>query len=308
MSFPEVEWIWKDGEFIPWHDAKVHLLSLAVQFGSSIFEGIRCYRTPDGPAIFRLDEHLRRLHDSCRIYRIEIPHDLDTLRAACTAAVAKNGLEDCYVRPMVVRGYGDVGMLPAESPVETYVACWPWGAYLGTDALEKGIDACVSSWNRPAPNTFPSHAKSAGHYNNAQLIKMEAAANGYAEAIALGPDGTVSEGSGQNVFLVRNSVLMTPPLDGTNLVGITRDAVLTIAAELDIPVREQSIAREMLYTSDEVFLTGTASEVTPIRTIDRIPVGTGTVGEVTRNVQTFFLQIVRGEVADTRGWLTPVRP
>lgn len=308
MSFPEVEWIWKDGEFIPWHDAQVHLLSLAVQFGSSIFEGIRCYQTPGGPAIFRLDEHLRRLQDSCRIYRITIPHDVATLKSACTTAVAKNGLGDCYIRPMVLRGYGDVGMLPAASPVETYIACWPWGAYLGADALEQGIDACVSSWNRPAPNTFPSHAKSAGHYNNAQLIKMEAAANGYAEAIALGPDGTVSEGSGQNVFLVRNGVLMTPPLDGTNLIGITRDAVLIIAGDLGIPVREQSIAREMLYTSDEVFVTGTASEVTPIRSIDRIPVGPGSVGEITRAVQTRFLQIVRGELDDPRGWRTPVHP
>lgn len=302
----EAEWIWKDGEFIRWHDAQVHVLALAVQFGSSVFEGIRCYRTAAGPAIFRLDTHLRRLHDSCRIYRIDLPHDTATMHEACVAAVGKNRLEECYVRPMVLRGYGDAGLQPAVSPIETYVACWPWGAYLGAEALEHGIDACVSSWQRPAPNTFPTHAKSAGHYNNAQLIKMEASLNGYAEAIALGPGGVVSEGSGQNVFLVRDGVLITPPIDGTNLVGITRDSVITLAAELAIPVREQIVVREMLYTADEMFFTGTATEVTPVRSVDRIPVGSGKVGEITRAVQQRFLQVVRGEIDDTRGWLTLV--
>lgn len=307
MSLNKAEWIWKDGEFIRWEDAQIHLLSLAVQFGSSIFEGIRCYPTPDGPAVFRLDAHLRRLQDSCRIYRMEIGHDASVLEAACLETILRNELEDCYIRPMVLRGYGDAGLNPLISPIETYIACWPWGAYLGEDALENGIDACVSSWQRPAPNTFPSHAKAAGHYNNAQLIKMEATANGYAEAIALGPDGLVSEGSGQNLFLVRDGVLMTPPLDGTNLIGITRDAVLTIAADLGIPSREQIIAREMLYTADEAFFSGTATEVTPIRSIDKIAVGTGLVGDVTRALQQRFLAIVRGEIADDHGWRTPVR-
>ncbi len=306
MSFPEVEWIWKDGEFVRWADAQVHLLSTAIQFGSSVFEGIRCYQTSAGPAVFRLDAHVRRLLDSCRIYRMDIDHDGDALRAACLETVAKNGLGDCYIRPMVLRGYGDVGMLPQLSPVETFIACWPWGAYLGADALEKGIDVCVSSWNRPAPNTFPSHAKAAGHYNSAQLIKMEAVANGYAEAIALGPEGRVSEGSGQNVFLIRDGVLMTPPLDGTNLVGITRDALLTLAEDLGIPVREALIAREMLYTADEVFLCGTASEVTPVRSIDRIAVGAGVVGPLTRALQDRFLATVRGTHPDEHAWLTPV--
>jgi branched-chain amino acid aminotransferase len=308
MSFPAVDWIWKDGAFVRWDDARVHLLSLAVQFGSSVFEGIRCYRTPDGPAVFRLAAHLRRLLDSCRIYRIALPYDVPALTRACTSTIAKNGLADCYVRPMVLRGYGDAGMLPRHSPVETWVACWPWGAYLGDDALEHGIDVCVSSWSRAAPNTFPSHAKSAGHYNNAQLIKMEAALDGYAEAIALGPGGTVSEGSGQNVFLVRGGVLLTPPLDGTNLIGITRDAVLTIANDLGIEARETAIAREMLYTADEAFLTGTASEVTPIRSVDRIPVGDGRVGERTRAIQRRYLAIARGEVDDAHSWLTPIDP
>lgn len=305
MSFPEVDWIWKDGTFVPWQDASVHLLSLAVQFGSSVFEGIRCYQTADGPRIFRLQEHLRRLEDSCRIYRMPLSYDREALVRACQETVRKNGLGDCYIRPMVLRGYGDAGMLPMDSPVETYVATWPWGAYLGADALEKGIDVCVSSWNRAAPNTFPSHAKSAGHYNNAQLIKMEAHANGYAEAIALGPGGVISEGSGQNVFLVRDGALLTPPLDGTNLVGITRDAILSIASDLSLPTQERAIAREMLYTADELFFTGTASEVTPIRSVDKIPVRDG-VGPVTKAIQERFLATVRGEVADTRNWLTPV--
>ena len=306
MSLNKAEWIWKDGEFIRWEDAQIHLLSLAVQFGASVFEGIRCYPTPDGPAVFRLDAHLRRLQDSCRIYRMEIGHDASVLEAACLETILRNKLEDCYIRPMVLRGYGDAGMNPLISPIETYIACWPWGAYLGEDGLENGIDACVSSWQRPAPNTFPSHAKAAGHYNNAQLIKMEATANGYAEAIALGPDGLVSEGSGQNLFLVRDGVLMTPPIDGTNLIGITRDAVLAIATDLGIPSREQIIAREMLYTADEAFFSGTATEVTPIRSIDKIAVGTGLVGDVTRAIQQRFRAIVRGEIADDYGWRTPV--
>lgn len=308
MAFPDVEWIWKNGEFVRWGDAQVHLLSTAVQFGSSVFEGIRCYQGEAGPAVFRLDAHVRRLLDSCRIYRMDLGFGAQELREACLASVAKNGLQDCYIRPMVLRGYGDTGMLPVESPVETYIACWPWGAYLGEEALEKGIDVCVSSWNRPAPNTFPSHAKAAGHYNSAQLIKMEAVANGYTEAIALGPEGRVSEGSGQNVFVVRDGALLTPPLDGTNLVGITRDALLTLAEDLGVPAREMAVAREMLYTADEVFLCGTASEVTPVRSVDRIPVGSGTVGPVTRALQERFLGTVRGALEDSHGWLTRVSP
>ncbi|HSJ09139.1 MAG TPA: branched-chain amino acid transaminase, partial [Longimicrobiales bacterium] len=228
----EAEWIWRDGDVIPWRDANVHLLSLAVQFGSSVFEGVRCYATPDGPAIFRWPEHLRRLYDSCRIYRMEPRWTPDQLTRATTSLIARNGLNSCYIRPMVLRGYGDAGMLPAESPVETYIACWPWGTYLGEGALENGVDVCVSSWQRPEPNTFPALAKAAGHYNNAQLIKMEAAANGFAEAIALGPGGLVSEGSGQNVFLVRDGALLTTPVDGTILNGITRASIITIAEDI----------------------------------------------------------------------------
>jgi branched-chain amino acid aminotransferase len=303
----EAEWIWHNGGFIHWDDARVHILSLAVQFGSSIFEGIRCYKTSEGPAVFRLEEHLRRLEDSCRVYRIEPPYGREEMTAACVTVVEKNGLEDCYLRPMVLRGYGAAGMNPIGSPVETYVAAWPWGAYLGDDALERGVDVCVSSWQRPAPNTFPSAVKAAGHYNNAQLIKMEAVANGYIEAIALGPSGVVSEGSGQNLFLVRDGVLVTPAIDGTSLVGITRDAIMTLARETGIEVREQSVPREMLYAADEMFFTGTASEVTPIRSVDKIEIGSGRCGELTHTLQQRFLQTVRGEVPDTHNWLTHVK-
>lgn len=302
----EADWIWKDGEFVPWHDAKVHLLSLAVQFGSSIFEGIRCYATPRGPAIFRLDAHIRRLYDSCRIYRMVPAYTRQELARACAATVARNGLEECYIRPMVLRGYGSAGLNPVASPIETYIACWPWGTYLGEDALEAGVDVCVSSWQRPEPNTFPVMAKAAGHYNNAQLIKMEAIAHGYAEAIAVGPAGVVSEGSGQNLFLVRDGVLITPALDGTQLPGITRDSVLVIARELGIPAREQVVPREMLYTADELFFTGTAAEVTPIRSVDRIPVGEGRLGPVTKRIQQRFLEMVHGQAAHDHGWLAYV--
>jgi branched-chain amino acid aminotransferase len=302
----EAKYIWRDGEIVPWHDANVHILSLAVQFGSSVFEGVRCYSTPDGPAIFRWPEHLRRLYDSCRIYRMELRWTPEQLTLATSQLIERNGLDSCYVRPMVLRGYGDAGMLPVESPVQTFVACWPWGTYLGEGALERGVDVCVSSWNRAAPNTYPSMAKSAGHYNNAQLIKMEAAANGYVEAIALGHGGLVSEGSGQNVMLVRDGVLITTPVDGTILQGITRNSVLAIAKELGIEVRETAIPREMLYTADEVFFTGTAAEITPIRSIDRVTVGLGARGPVTERIQSRFLDIVNGRVADSHGWLTHV--
>jgi branched-chain amino acid aminotransferase len=300
------EWIWKDGEFVAWQDAQVHLLSVAVQFGSSVFEGIRCYDTSKGPAIFRVREHIRRLHDSCRIYRMPLGHSEQALVEACRDTVSENGLSNCYVRPMVLWGYGSAGMNPVDSPLETYVAAWPWGAYLGEEALAQGVDVCVSSWNRAHPNTFPVQAKAAGHYVNAQLIKMEAVANGYVEAIALGPSGLVSEGSGQNLFLVRDGVVITPFLDGTSLAGITRTAVLAIADDLGYAVREQDVPRESLYTADELFFTGTASEVTPIRSVDRIPVGSGRAGPITMAIQKRFLQTVRGEVEDTRGWLTYV--
>ena len=302
----EAEWIWRDGAVIQWRDANVHLLSLAVQFGSSVFEGVRCYHTPRGPAIFRWPEHLRRLYDSCRIYRMEPKWSAEELTAATADLIVRNGLDSCYIRPMVLRGYGDAGMLPGVSPVETFIACWPWGTYLGDGALENGVDVCVSTWQRPAPNTYPALAKAAGHYNNAQLIKMEAAENGYVEAIALAPNGLVSEGSGQNVFLVRDGVLRTTGVDGTILNGITRASIITLARDLGIAVEQGAIPREMLYTADEAFFTGTAAEVTPIRSVDRITVGAGKAGPVTRALQQKFLDIVHGRVPDAHGWLTYV--
>jgi branched-chain amino acid aminotransferase len=300
------DWIWKDGELIPWGEAKTHILSLAVQFGSSVFEGIRCYDTERGPAIFRLEPHIRRLFDSCKIYRITPTHSFEEMLGACSAAVRENGLGDCYIRPMVIRGYGSAGLNPEASPVESYVCAWPWGTYLGEGALERGVDVCVSSWMRAHPNTFPVQAKAAGHYNAAQLMKMEAMANGYVEAIAVGSSGLISEGSGQNVFLVRDGAVYTPFLDGTNLTGITRDSVIHLAKDLGLEVREGLIAREALYTCDELFFTGTASEVTPIRSVDKIEVGGGKAGPVTLAIQRRFMAVVRGEVADERGWLTHV--
>ncbi len=302
----ESEWIWHDGTLVPWADARIHLLSTAVQFGTSVFEGIRCYATPRGPAIFRLPEHLRRLLDSATIYRMRPAHTAAELTGACITVIRENGLDACYLRPMVLRGYGAAGLFAEASPIETWIAAWPWGTYLGAGALEEGIDACTSSWARAAPNTFPVAAKAAGHYNAAQLMKAQAVADGYSEAIALGPGGLVSEGSGQNLFLVRDGVLVTPFLDGTSLAGITRDAVLALARDRGIPVREQHVPRESLYIADELFFTGTASEITPIRSVDRIPLGEGRPGPITRTLQADYLAIATGEVEDRHGWLTHV--
>jgi branched-chain amino acid aminotransferase len=301
------EWIWRDGEFIRWQDATVHVLAHSMQFGSSAFEGIRCYSTPRGPAIFRLEDHLQRLVNSCRMYRMEVPYTIDELVAANCELVEKNGLESCYLRPMVIRGYGAAGMVPFDSPVEVFLPCWPWGAYLGDHAMESGCDTCVSSWHRMAPNTTPSMAKIAGNYLGGQLIKMEALQNGFDEAIALGPDGMISEGSGQNVFIVHRGVVYTTPLNGTLLPGITRDSIITLARDAKLEVREMPLQRDFLYAADEIFLTGTASEVTPVRSVDRLAVGDGRVGEVTKLLQRTFLDIVHGRAEDRHNWLCHVR-
>jgi branched-chain amino acid aminotransferase len=303
----ETQWIWRDGAFIPWADATIHVLSHSVQFGSSAFEGVRAYSTPRGPAIFRLREHLTRLLMSCKIYRMDVPYTIDELVAASRELIVRNGVESCYLRPMVVRGYGTAGMVPTGAPVEVYLPCWPWGTYLGAGALENGVDACISSWHRVEPNTIPAMAKIAGNYLSGQLIKMEALANGYAEGIALSPSGMVSEGSGQNVFLVSGGTIVTTPLDGTILGGITRDTIMTLAREAGIPVREAHIPREMLYMADEVFFTGTAAEITPVRSIDKITIGAGKPGPVSTLMQTQYLDIVHGRVDDAHGWLTYCR-
>ncbi len=303
----ETQFIWRDGTFIDWKEASIHVLSHSVQFGSAVFEGIRCYATPKGPAIFRLREHLKRMLNSCKIYRMPVTYTIDELIEANRELVRRNGVEACYLRPMVLRGYGAAGMVPFDSPVEVYLPCWPWGAYLGAGALEHGVDACVASWHRVAPNTIPAMAKIAGNYLSGQLIKMEALANGYDEAIALGPDGMVSEGSGQNVFAVDGGVLYTPPIDGTLLPGITRSTVIALAEELGIKVVVGGLSREVLYTCDELFVCGTASEITPVRSVDKLPVGDGSVGPITKKLQSLFLDIVNGRIADTRGWLTYVQ-
>lgn len=305
-AFPRTPWIWKDGEFIPWDDARIHVMSHVVHYGSSIFEGIRCYQTPRGPAVFRLDDHLRRFFDSARIYRMDLGVTPEELKEASLELIRRNELEACYLRPVSLRGVGAAGLNPFSSPIQNYLICWPWGAYLGDEALEKGVDACVSSWNRPAPNTLPTQAKAGGHYMNAQLMKMEAVTNGFSEAIALNPSGLVSEGSGQNIFLVRNGTLVSPRLDGSMLSGITRDCVMTLAAEEGIPIRHELVPRETLYTADEVFFTGTAAEVTPVRSIDRIPVGEGRPGPITGLLQRAVLEVARGQRPDPHGWLTPV--
>jgi branched-chain amino acid aminotransferase len=301
------EWIWRDGEFIAWKDANVHVLAHSMQFGSSVFEGIRCYGTSRGPAIFRLEDHLQRMINSCKIYRMELPYTVDELVAANCELVERNGMDSCYLRPMVIRGYGAAGMVPFDSPVEVFLPCWPWGAYLGDHAMENGADACVSSWHRMAPNTTPSLAKVAGNYLGGQLIKMEALANGYDEAIALGPDGLISEGSGQNVFIVQKGVVYTTSTNGTLLPGITRDSIITLARDAGLDVREGPLQRDLLYTCDEIFLTGTASEVTPVRSVDKIKVGTGRAGEVTKLLQRTFLDLVQGKTEDKYHWLCHVR-
>jgi branched-chain amino acid aminotransferase len=304
MPIQKTDKIWHNGKFIAWDDAKLHVMSHVVHYGTSVFEGIRCYLLPDGPAIFRAKEHMQRLLDSAKIYRMELPYTRDELIAAMVDLVSTNGVTPCYIRPIALRGYGEAGVNPAHNPIDVYIANWSWGKYLSADG--KGVDVCVSSWTRLAPNTLPAMAKAGANYMNSQLIKMEALANGYVEGIALDAGGYVSEGSGENLFLVRNGKLCTAPLGNSVLPGITRDSVIQVAKELGIEVVEQMIPREMLYIADEVFFTGTAAEVTPIRSVDKILVKDGSVGPITKTVQKEFFDIVEGRAADRFKWLTPV--
>lgn len=301
------EKIWHNGRFVAWDDARIHVLSHVVSYGSAVFEGVRCYKTQQGPAIFRNREHMRRLLDSAKIYRIDVPYTLDQLCDAMVETVRENGLQECYFRPIVLRGYGSLGVLPTkDTPTEVYIAAYPWGKYLGADALSQGVDVCVSSWNRMAPNTLPAMAKAAANYMNSQLIRMEAAVNGYAEGIALDEAGYVSEGSGENLFVIRDGKMFTPPLGASVLPGITRDTIITIAREQGVPLVEGLVPREALYIADELFFVGTAAEVTPIRSVDRITVGSGARGPVTEAIQKEFFAIVEGTKPDRHGWLTPV--
>jgi len=305
-SLVPTEKIWRNGAFIRWEDATIHVLSHVVSCGSAVWEGIRCYETPDGPAIFRAGRHMRRLIDSARIYRMETGWSAGQLSEAACDLVRVNGLRSCYIRPIVMRGYGSLGVHGGDNPIEIFMACWPWGTYLGEEALEQGVDVCVSSWNRMAPNTLPALSKSSANYMNSQLIRMEAAVNGYHEGIALTPEGTVSEGSAENVFVVREGRLLTPPLTSSVLEGITRETVIQLASDLGIPVLETPIPREMLYIADEVFLAGTAAEISPVRSIDRIPVGSGARGPITGKLQSEFFAIARGLRPDRHCWLTAV--
>jgi branched-chain amino acid aminotransferase len=300
------EKIWHNGRFIPWEDAKIHVLSHVVSYGSSVFEGIRCYATESGPAVFRLREHVRRMVDSAKVYRMAVPFSQDQLAEAMLELVRVNKLQSCYIRPIALRGYGEIGVNPLKNPVDVYLACWEWGKYLGEEALANGVDVCVSSWNRIAPNTLPALAKAGANYMNSQLIKMEALLNGFAEGIGLDTAGYVSEGSGENIFVVRDGRIHTPPLGASVLPGITRDSVLTLARDLGIPVVEAIIPRELLYIADEVFFSGTAAEITPIRSIDRIQIGEGHRGPVAKALQEEFFAIVNGKKEDRYGWLSMV--
>ena len=304
MAIEKTEKIWHNGKLIPWDEAQIHVMSHVVNYGSSVFEGVRCYALP-GPAIFRAQEHAQRLLDSAKIYRIDVDYTAEELVAGMVQTVKRNGVWPCYIRPIILRGYGEAGVNPLNSPTEVYICNYPWGKYLGSDA-EQGVDVCVSSWTRMAPNTLPAMAKAGANYMNSQLIKMEAIVNGYAEGIALDSNGYVSEGSGENLFVVRNSILITAPLGNSVLPGITRDSVLKIARDLKIEIVEQQIPREMLYIADEVFFTGTAAEVTPIRSVDKITVGTGKMGPITAALQKEFFAIVNGAKPDRYNWLTPV--
>jgi branched-chain amino acid aminotransferase len=310
MPITQAKFIWHNGKLVPWEKATVHVLSHALHYASTVFEGERAYATPQGVAIFRLRDHTRRLFDSAKIYRIDIPYTPDEINAACKEVIVANGLNrGAYLRPFAFRGYGEIGVAPkVMPPVETVIAAFEWGAYLGAEGLENGIDACVSSWQRLAPNTIPTLGKAAGNYLSSQLISMEAKRLGFAEGIGLGVDGTVSEGAGENLFLIRDGVLYTPTLVNAILQGITRDTVMTLARAHGFEVREQAIPRELLYLADEIFMTGTAAEITPVRSVDHVQIGAGKRGPITEALQAAFFGLFSGKTPDKWGWLEPCEP
>ena len=308
MAIPEADYIWMDGEFVPWADAKIHVLTHALHFGSSFFEGIRAYDTPSGTQIFRLKPHLERLYDTAKIYNCTVPYNIETLSKVCLDVISKNNLKSAYIRPLIFYGYGDMGVAPADNPVQTIVAAFSWGEYLGDGAVKNGVDVCVSSWNRVAPNTIPAAAKAGGNYLSGMLITQEAKARGFAEGIGLDVNGLVSEGSGQNIFLVRDGKLFTPPASASILQGITRASVITLAKDEGLEIVEQALPREALYLADEVFFTGTAVEITPVRSIDGRVVRSNGRGPITERLQERFFGLFSGQTPDTHGWLTPVAP
>ena len=302
--FIESSVVWKNGQLVPWKDATIHLASHVVHYGSALFEGLRAYDTPMGTAVFRLQDHTRRLYNSCKIYRMDVPYSQDEFNRAVVETVRANGLRSCYIRPLVYRGYGTLGVNPFPNPVDCAILVWEWGKYLGPEAMENGVDVCVSSWWRIAPNTFPALAKAGANYMNSQLIKMEALLDGYEEGIALNIRGHISEGSGENLFLVKDGTVLTPPLSSSVLPGITRDTVMTLLREMGVPIVEETLPREMLYIADEAFFTGSAAEVTPIRSIDRIIIGNGRRGSLTERVQKAFFEVIDGKREDVHRWLT----
>jgi len=307
MPLKPTKKIWMDGTFVNWDDANIHVCSHVIHYGTAVFEGIRCYNTKKGSMIFRLEPHIKRLYNSAKMYRMEPASiAIDKFMEACVETVRVNEMKECYIRPVVYRGYNELGVYPLNCPVNAFIVVWEWGKYLGPEALEQGVDVCVSSWSRIAPNTLPALAKTAANYMNSQLIKMEARLNGYEEGIALDTNGYVSEGSGENIFLVSNGRLLTTPLGASVLPGITRDSVIVIAKELGLEIAEQLIPREMLYIADELFFTGTAAEITPIRSVDKISVGAGKAGPVTKRLQEVFFKYLTMEAKDTHGWMTPV--
>ena len=305
MSFEGGKLIWLNGRMVPWDQATIHVMAHALHYGSSVFEGIRVYKTPDGPKIFRLTDHMQRLYDSAKIYRMPIPYELDELIAVCKEVIIANELMNgAYIRPIALRGYGEVGLAPKhDHPVDVAIAAWEWGAYLGADSMEQGVDVCISSWQRVAPNTIPALAKAGGNYLSSQLISTEAKRLGFAEGIALSTDGTVSEGAGENLFVIRDGKIITPPAASSILTGITRHSITLLAERLGLVVEESAIPREFLYLADEMFFTGTAAEITPIRSVDRIQIGAGTRGPITKQLQDAFFGLFSGETEDTEGWL-----
>jgi branched-chain amino acid aminotransferase len=304
MAFPGTGTIWMNGKLVEWKDATIHVASHVIHYGSAVFEGARCYATPRGSACFRLDAHMQRLQLSAKIYRMEYPLDLAGWQSAVLETIRANAMKSCYIRPIVYRGYESLGVNPFTCPVDAAIMLWDWGAYLGKEALEEGCDVTVASWSRMAPNTLPAMAKSSANYANSALIKMEAITDGYSEGIALDVYGNVSEGSGQNIFIVRDGAVYTPPLSSSILGGITRDSVITLARDLGYTVSESVIPREALYIADEVFFVGTAAEVTPIRSIDKMKIGAGRRGPVTEALQRAFFDVINGDAPDTHGWLT----
>ncbi len=306
MAFDENMKIWMDGEFKELKDANISILAHVVHYGSAVFEGIRCYDTPNGPAIFRVREHMQRLINSAKIYKMEIPYTLDELVEACKDTVRENNLKGCYIRPITYRGFGELGVNPLNCPVETAIAAWEWGSYIGEEEMENGANIGISTWRKPAPATLPVLAKAGANYMNSQLANLEAGEHGYDEAIMLDVEGHVAEGSGENLFIVEDGKLITPGLGNSILSGITRDSVMKIAADLGYEVKEDNISRERLYLADEVFFTGTAAEITPIRAVDNRKIGEGRRGPVAKELQETFFNIVEGKVEDKFGWLTYV--